>query len=330
MRRTLEILAVIAVAILIAMAFHAWLASHDEQLRMQATIASQKQQLDAADLRERARATALDQTLAQIQKLKRDTQTPEEILKQLPQYLSLPQPITLNSPPADDDPQAAATSAAKQGKNEKGTGFRLFGKRWLARKPTPADGEERASSTAKNSLPSATASSGVDSESNEGAGRDRSQNQNQTAAFHATAQTTGSVAGKNEVKSLPVVGAAVELPDAANSARATSSIEHKPPPAGQNASGPSSVQIPAADLKSLYDNVQDCRSCQAQLAAAQQNRTDDAAKLTAMTRERDAAVTAAKGGSFWRRFRHNGEWFALGAAAGAAGSAVFCRSGHCR
>jgi hypothetical protein len=30
MRRTLEILAVIAAAILIAMAFHAWLASHDE------------------------------------------------------------------------------------------------------------------------------------------------------------------------------------------------------------------------------------------------------------------------------------------------------------
>jgi hypothetical protein len=173
MRRTLEILAVIAAAILIAMAFHAWLASHDEQLRMQATIASQKQQLDAADLRERARAKALDQTLAQIQKLKRDTQTPEEILKQLPQYLNLPQSITLNSqPPADDDPQAAGTSAAKQGKNEKGTGFRLFGKRWLARKPTPADGEERASSTAKNSLSSATENSGIDSESNEGAGLD--------------------------------------------------------------------------------------------------------------------------------------------------------------
>ena len=203
MRRTLEILAVIAAAILIAMAFHAWLASHDEQLRMQATISSQKQQLDAADTRERARATALDQTLAQIQKLKRDTQTPEEILKQLPQYLNLPQPITLNSqPPADDDPQAAATSAAKQGKNEKGTGFRLFGKRWLARKPTPADGDGRASSTAKNSLSSATANAGIDSESNEDADRDRSQNQNQTAAFPATAQTTGSVEGKNEVKSL--------------------------------------------------------------------------------------------------------------------------------
>ena len=96
MRRTLEVSAVIAATILIAMGFHAWLTAHDEQLRMQATIATQKQQLDAADARERARATILDQTLAQIQKLKRDTQTPEEILKQLPQYLNLSEPITLN------------------------------------------------------------------------------------------------------------------------------------------------------------------------------------------------------------------------------------------
>ncbi len=85
MRRTLEVSAVIAATILIAMGFHAWLTAHDEQLRMQATIATQKQQLDAADARERARATTLDQTLAQIQKTEtRRTQTPEEIPKQLP------------------------------------------------------------------------------------------------------------------------------------------------------------------------------------------------------------------------------------------------------
>jgi hypothetical protein len=53
MRRTLEVSAVIAATILIAMGFHAWLTAHDEQLRMQATIATQKQQLDAADARER-------------------------------------------------------------------------------------------------------------------------------------------------------------------------------------------------------------------------------------------------------------------------------------
>jgi hypothetical protein len=102
--------------------------------------------------------------------------------------------------------------------------------------------------------------------------------------------------------------------------------------------GSSPAQIPAADLKPLYDYVQDCRSCQAQLAAAHQNRADDAAKLEAMTRERDAAVIAAKGGTLWRRFRRNLEWFAIGATIGAtsvaaasiAANSTACHSSHCR
>jgi hypothetical protein len=53
------------------------------------------------------------------------------------------------------------------------------------------------------------------------------------------------------------------------------------------------AQIPAADLKQLEDYVQDCRACQAQLAA-RQNSADNAAKLSAVTRERDAALTASK------------------------------------
>jgi hypothetical protein len=58
--------------------------------------------------------------------------------------------------------------------------------------------------------------------------------------------------------------------------------------------------------------VQDCRACQAQLAVAKQGRTDE---LAAMAHERDVAFAAAKGGTFWRRFRRNIEWFAMGAGA---------------
>ena len=48
MRRTIEI-ALFSVALLLgAMAFHAWIASHDDQLRLQATLGAQKQLLDAA------------------------------------------------------------------------------------------------------------------------------------------------------------------------------------------------------------------------------------------------------------------------------------------
>ena len=76
--------------------------------------------------------------------------------------------------------------------------------------------------------------------------------------------------------------------------------------------------MPSADLKPLYDFTQSCRECQLRLAAAQQDHSDDLTKLDSLTRERDAAITAAKGGTFWRRLRRNALWFVVGAAVGAA------------
>ena len=73
-----------------------------------------------------------------------------------------------------------------------------------------------------------------------------------------------------------------------------------------------------ADLKPLYNYVQDCRECQLRLAAANLNLADDAKRIAALTTERDAAVTAAKGGTLWSRMRRNLLWFAVGAAAATA------------
>jgi type II secretory pathway pseudopilin PulG len=221
-RRTLvELAAFAAVLLLAALAFHAWLASHDEQQRLQATLAAQKQLLDAADAREHAREATLHDTLAQIETLKRTTQTPAQILRALPQFLPLPQPITLAGPAPSVTPSA-----------EQGTAW------------------------PENPLPLSTPSSPPASDSSAASAR-----------------------------GLPAAPAA---------------------------------QIPVADLKPLYDFVQDCRACQAQLAVARQNAADDAAKIAALTLQRDAAITAAKGGSFWRRLRRNALWFAVGAGAGAA------------
>jgi hypothetical protein len=88
---------------------------------------------------------------------------------------------------------------------------------------------------------------------------------------------------------------------------------------------------PRCRPRPLYDYVQDCRACQLQLTVAKENATDDAAKIRALTRERDAAVTAAKGGSFWLRLKRNAHWLAIGAAVGAVTStAALCNTGHCR
>jgi type II secretory pathway pseudopilin PulG len=265
-RRTFEIVAVLVVTTLAAMAFHAWLASHDEQLRMQATLAAQKQIIEAADARERNRAGTLDQTLAGIEKLKREVRTPQQILRALPKYLPLPQPITLA--PSPDAGRSHSTVGLSQ--IRKGTG--------PSPNPVNADPNDRVAGT--------------------------------PAPEQDIEPLPASPDGQHNSSSLE--GSGVQgLPDAANRSTPHSDV----------------AQIPVGDLKPLYDYVQDCRTCQAQLADAKQNRADDAAKLAAMTRERDSAITAAKGGTFWRRFRRNVEWFALGAGAGAA---AVCGSGHCR
>ena len=115
-RRTIEIAAFCAALLLAAMAVHAWLDSRDEQQRLASTLAAQKQLLDAADSRERTRQSALDATLAQIESLKRATLTPEQVLRDLPKYLPLPQPITLASatgPNASAPAQQGTDASAK-------------------------------------------------------------------------------------------------------------------------------------------------------------------------------------------------------------------------
>jgi hypothetical protein len=86
-----------------------------------------------------------------------------------------------------------------------------------------------------------------------------------------------------------------------------------------DAPGPAQTQtvIPNQDLKPLYDFALDCKSCQAKLANVQGDLTDVRAKTAALTKERDAALRAAKGGGTWKRIARAAKWFAMGAAAGA-------------
>ena len=100
-RHKIEIAAFCAALLLAALIFHAWLAAHDDQLRLASTLATQKQALDAADARERDRNATLKDALAQIDTLKRKAQneTPAQLARALQDALSLPQPITIAPPP---------------------------------------------------------------------------------------------------------------------------------------------------------------------------------------------------------------------------------------
>lgn len=99
---------------------------------------------------------------------------------------------------------------------------------------------------------------------------------------------------------------------------------------GASAALPDAV-IPQQDLKPLYDFGVACQECQVKLTAAVADKADAANALAAMTKERDAAVTVAKGGSKWQHIKRAAKWTAIGLGIGAAGSAVaICGTGHCR
>jgi hypothetical protein len=74
--------------------------------------------------------------------------------------------------------------------------------------------------------------------------------------------------------------------------------------------------IPSADLKPLYDFALDCNACQSKLTAAQSDLADEKSKTATLTKERDAAVHTAKGGSTLQRAARAAKWLLIGAAAG--------------
>jgi hypothetical protein len=77
------------------------------------------------------------------------------------------------------------------------------------------------------------------------------------------------------------------------------------------------LTVPEPDLKPLDDYLQDCLACQAQLAATRADLTDERAKVSALTVERDAALKTAHGGGFWSGVRKSVKWFLIGGAVGA-------------
>lgn len=82
------------------------------------------------------------------------------------------------------------------------------------------------------------------------------------------------------------------------------------------------ISVPQPDLIPLYDNLQDCRATALQTAALQKDLSDEKTRSASLERERDAAKTAARGGSVLQRMKRAAKWFLIGAAAGAAAAAL--------
>jgi type II secretory pathway pseudopilin PulG len=222
-------LAELTLAILLAIAvYFSWRAERRDRDALQAELAATKQLLSAADSRQHDRDSQLVQTLASLAAEKRTVTTPAQIIRELPQAIPLPVPLTLQ-------PDAAASSL------------------------------------------------------------------NTTASASPTdAKSGGNSPGNPAARALQAA--------------------HAHPGGGQvsNTESPRpKVVIPTEDLKPLYDFALNCKACQAKLAASQADLTDEKTKTDALTKERDDAVRAARGGSVLRRIARAAKWFAIGAAAGA-------------
>jgi hypothetical protein len=204
--------------------FVSWQADRRDRAQLATQLAAAQKTIADASASQHDRDTLLNQTLAQIAAQKQSVATPAQILKDLPNALSLPAPITM------------------QPSNTENVGARFI-------------------------APSAGATSTNPQQS-------------------ANAQP---VASQTHLTNSPI------------------------PKPGH----PSDAVLPAADLKPLYDFALDCKACQAKLTAVQSDLVDEKTKTAALTKERDAAVTAAKGGSALRRIARAAKWFAIGAAAGA-------------
>jgi hypothetical protein len=92
------------------------------------------------------------------------------------------------------------------------------------------------------------------------------------------------------------------------------------------------VQIPNAPSAGLQLNPQQaqelrqfalqCKQTEVELSACSESYKIQGEKLAIAEKDRDTAVKVAKGGSFWKRFKRAGKYIAIGAAIGAAGTAI--------
>jgi hypothetical protein len=93
-----------------------------------------------------------------------------------------------------------------------------------------------------------------------------------------------------------------------------------PAPAGAPPGTPPAItglQVPAVDMKPLFDQLVTCKECGEKLTGAQMQTSIDEDKIRSLTKERDAAVKAARGGSVWSKVKRGSEIFLFGAVAGA-------------
>jgi len=310
----IKVAGAVALLAILTVAVVSWHESRVDLARLESTIAAQQQIINAVTAREQSRDAALQTTLTQIAAIKKSTQTPEQILRALPQYLQLPEPITLNAP------SPAATQAGK------GTADATSQVKFVSPVKETRDSQVGAQPTVSTQSQTPVQQSIASAQAPDSAGspypRPDTQAENLESKLlslfrpraEAATPTLSPPNSQPAAVSQPTTPP-VQSGRPTDSSQASESSELSSPPQSSNAQ---SASLPAADLKPLFDYIQDCRTCQAQLTAARADLADEKSRTAALTRERDAALQAAKGGTFTQRLKRNAKCLVIGAAIAAA------------
>src|SRR3954449_10637044 len=92
---TLRLAEITLIAILLATLLFVWRAERHDRTELTVELAAAQEALAAADSRQHDRDAQLVQTLSTLAAQKRAVNTPEQILRALPQQIPLPTPISL-------------------------------------------------------------------------------------------------------------------------------------------------------------------------------------------------------------------------------------------
>src|SRR6266404_3232903 len=98
-RLYLRVAAILIAATLATILVATWRANRRDITKLAADLATAKQSLAQADARQHDRDKQLLQTLAALAAAKRNITPPGQIIRELPQQIPLPSPITLQSKP---------------------------------------------------------------------------------------------------------------------------------------------------------------------------------------------------------------------------------------
>lgn len=115
MRPSLRLAELAIVAALLATIVVSWRADRRDRAQLATQLAAAQQTIAAAADRQKDRDAQLTQTLAQLAAERKSAITPEQILKQLPQALGLPQPIALRTTSPNASAGARSPGLSREG-----------------------------------------------------------------------------------------------------------------------------------------------------------------------------------------------------------------------